>query len=108
MVYLIPSYLENIGWIPNKAIRSPAPRWAVPLAQTIGDSMKTRVDLLIEMENILLKLLAQYQSNQYVLLTQAIGNVRILKALGNPTMEAVGLGIPDDGTDSPRLTRGMD
>jgi hypothetical protein len=54
--------------------------------------MKTQVDLLTETEEILLKLLAQYKSGQYVPLIKAITNVRILKALGNPTTGAVDLG----------------
>ncbi len=41
--------------------------------------MKTQIDLLEETEQILLKLLAQYKSGQYVPLTRAIACVRLLK-----------------------------
>jgi len=54
--------------------------------------MKTQIELLTEVENILLKLLAQYQSGQYILLIRAITNVRILKALNNPTTGTMSLG----------------
>jgi hypothetical protein len=50
--------------------------------------MKTHIDLLNETEEILLKLLVQYQPGQYTSLTKAIINVRILKIFCNPTIRA--------------------
>jgi len=58
-----------------------------------GEKMETQIDLLEETEQILLELLAQYKSNQYVPLTRAIACVRILKrSLGNATTGAADLG----------------
>lgn len=55
--------------------------------------METQIDLLEETEQILLNLLAQYKSGQYVPLARAIACVRILKRLlGNATTDAMDLG----------------